>query len=213
MLAEFGIKKGFGKIDKTSLPHMEHKLLSHFLKISPLTDEEKEAILDNMLTRTYQKGDYLLRAGQISTETYFVLEGLVREYVEVEGEEKTINFFTEDQWVISLNSFGEEAAATHNWVCAEDCTLVVGNEENAQELFTKFPGFETISRAIMESIMAEQKQALTTYLTASPENRYLKLITSRPSLMQRVPQYQLASYIGVKPESLSRIRKRVHGKG
>ena len=61
----------------------------------------------------------------------------------------------------------------------------------------------------MEAFLIEQKNRLTSYLTDSPEQRYLKLLESRPDIFQRVPQYQLASYIGVKPESLSRIRKRV----
>ncbi|MBV6652439.1 MAG: hypothetical protein KI786_01700, partial [Mameliella sp.] len=76
-------------------------------------------------------------------------------------------------------------------------------------LFRKFPRFETISRAIMERAFAEQKAALTSYYTDSPEQRYLRLIQAKPDLVQRIPQYHLASYIGVKPESLSRIKKRM----
>ena len=127
----------------------------------------------------------------------------------IDGDEKTTNFFTEEQWAISLNSFAPENTAKHNWVCVEETTVVVGDEEQAQALFKRFPRFETISRAIMEAAFLEQKEALSSYYTDSPEQRYLKLIKSRPGLVQRVPQYQLASYIGVKPESLSRIRKRI----
>jgi len=87
--------------------------------------------------------------------------------------------------------------------------LVAGNEQQAQEMFQLFPRFETISRAVVEAVFNQQRNLLMSYLTDSPEQRYQKLLQSRPDLFQRIPQYQLASYIGVKPESLSRIRKRL----
>jgi CRP-like cAMP-binding protein len=188
---------------------MENKFVNYFSKVSPLSEEEAEGIEQSMQTKTFKKGDYLLKEGQISANTYFILEGCVREYILTEGEEKTTNFFTEEQWAISLNNFSPQNAATHNWVCIEDTTVVVGDEQQAQALFQRFPRFETISRTIMEAAFVEQKEALTSYYTDSPEQRYLKLIKSRPGLTQRIPQYYLASYIGVKPESLSRIRKRI----
>ncbi len=150
-----------------------------------------------------------MKEGQISSDTYFVLEGCIREYVVVDGDEKTTNFFTEEQWVISLNNFTGKGESQHNLVCVEDSALVIGNEQAAQTMFKQFPRFETISRAIVEASFMEQRKALTSYLTDSPEQRYLKLMKSRPDLFQRIPQYHLASYIGVKPESLSRIRKRI----
>ena len=188
---------------------MENKFVNYFSKISPLSKEESAAIADSMRTKTYKKGEFLLKEGQKSVSTYFILEGCVREYIEDDGEEKTTNFFTEEQWAISLNSFSPQNQATHNWVCVEDTELVVGDEQQAQKLFKKFPRFETISRTIMEAAFAEQKKALTSYLTDSPEQRYQKLLKTSPGLFQRIPQYHLASYIGVKPESLSRIRKRI----
>ena len=189
---------------------MHEKFINYFSKISPLSIEESEAIITNMQTKALKKGAYLLKEGQVSANTYFVLEGCIREYILSDGEEKTTNFFCEEQWAISLNSsLSTKSSATHNWVCIEDTIVVVGNEQQAQELFKNFPRFETISRAIMEVAFAEQKEALTSYYTDSPEQRYLKLLKSRPSLLQRIPQYHIASYIGVKPESLSRIRKRI----
>ncbi|MCB0685570.1 MAG: Crp/Fnr family transcriptional regulator [Saprospiraceae bacterium] len=187
----------------------ENKFVTYFSSISPLTKEESEAIGQSMRRKTFAKGDHLLREGQLSVSTYFILEGCVREYVLKDGEEATTNFFTEEQWAISLNNFTPDIPAKHNWVCVEDTTVVVGDEAQAQALFKRFPRFETISRTIMEAAFAEQKAALSSYYTDSPEQRYLRLLESRPGLLQRVPQYQLASYIGVKPESLSRIRKRI----
>lgn len=192
-----------------STEELKNKFVTYFSQISPLSKEEGEAIAKSMQTIYFKKGEYLLKEGQKSVNTFFILDGCVREFVHTDGEERTTNFFTEGKWAISLSGFSPESRATHNWVCMEDTVLVEGNEEQAQEIFKKFPRFETISRTIMESAFAEQKAALTSYFTESPEQRYVKLLASNAALFQRIPQYHIASYIGVKPESLSRIRKRI----
>ena len=188
---------------------MENKLLNYFSRIMPITKEEADAIAVTMVIKNYKKGDVLLKEGQISTEAYFVLEGCVRQYFIVDGEEETANFFTEEQWVISLNSFSNNLPSNHYMACATDCYLVVGNREKEEDLYNRFPKLETISRKVMEKVFAEQQELMATYTTETPEQRYLKLLNSRPELFQKIPQYQIASYIGVKPESLSRIRKRI----
>lgn len=188
---------------------MKNKFIDYFSRISPLSKEEADAIAESMQTKKFKKGDFLVKEGQFSTKTYFILEGCVREYVLTDDEEKTTNFFTEEQWAISLNSFAPQKAVRHNWICVEDTWVVEGDEQQGQALFKRFPRFETISRTIMEAAFAKQKESLTSYYTDSPEQRYMKLMKSRPGLFERIPQYHLASYIGVKPESLSRIRKRI----
>jgi CRP-like cAMP-binding protein len=188
---------------------MSNKFVEHFSRISPLSTEEADAIADGMVVRECKKGTVLLREGQLSVDTYFILKGCIREYILIDGEEKTTNFFTEEQWVISMSNFNAQSPSAHYLVCIEDTDVAVGNEQSAQAMFKKFPRFETISRAVMEVFFSEQKKILTSFLTDTPEQRYMNLLKTRPDIFQRVPQYQLASYIGVKPESLSRIRKRV----
>ena len=188
---------------------MENKLLNYFSRIMPLSNEEIEGIAATMEIRNYEKGTVLLKEGQISTEAYFVLEGCVRQFFLVDGEERTNNFFTEEQWVISLTSMSQQIPSTHFMECCLDSVLVVGNREKEEDLYRKFPRLETVSRKVMEKVLADQQKIMESYTTDTPEQRYLKLLKSRPDLFQRLPQYQLASYIGVKPESLSRIRKRL----
>jgi len=187
---------------------MRDKIVDYFSKISPLSIGEAEAIKSSSVIKEFKKGTVLLRAGQISDDTYFVLIGLVRQYHLSDGEEMTTAFFVEDDWVISLNAENPQPAIFY-WVCEEDCTLLIGNNASANDLFAKFPRLESIARRVLENTFLDYQRKVTAYFAATPEQRYLRLQESNSSLIQRVPQYQLASYLGVKPESLSRIRKRL----
>jgi CRP-like cAMP-binding protein len=188
---------------------MDDKLLKYFQRIMPLSPEEIEAIVETMTIKKYKKGSVLLKEGQISTEVYFVLDGCVRQYYLVDGNEKTNNFFTEEQWVISINSFSQNNPSNHFLDCSMDSSLVVGNRVKEESLYKRFPKFETVSRKVIEKVFAEQQEIMSSYITDTAEQRYLKLLKTRPDLFQKIPQYQIASYVGVKPESLSRIRKRL----
>ncbi|MFD2519503.1 Crp/Fnr family transcriptional regulator [Emticicia soli] len=188
---------------------MQDQLIAYFSAIMPLTAEEIAGIRESMCIRTFKKGTVLLKEGQIAKECYFVLKGCVRQYYVVEGEEKTSNFFTENQWVVSVNSFMNKTPANHYFDCTEETTLVIGTEQKENDLYSQFPKFEKLARIALEKGFGEQQAIVATRVTDSPEQRYLQLLTQQPALVQRVPQYQLASYLGIKPESLSRIRKRI----
>ncbi len=188
----------------------QHPLIRYFAAITPLTSEEAEAIYHSMVLRTYPKDHTLLRAGDVAVESYFVLKGCIRQYSMLDGVEKINAFFTENDWVLSLNSLDAPSYAPHYWTCCEETTLVLGNDNGANALFAQFPKFEMIARKILENTLFQQQHTMARYSTESPEERYQNLLSARPDLFQRLPQYQIASYIGVQPESLSRIRKRLH---
>jgi CRP-like cAMP-binding protein len=191
---------------------MHQKLINYFSKFTTLSTEEQQVLVESMEVQRFAKGDHLIKEGQYNKDSFFILEGLVRQYKLVDGEEISTNFYKEDDWIISLTGFSEHTAAQESFICMEDVLVVTGNEQKAQELFIRHPRFETISRAVMETVFLEQQNRLSSYLTDTPEKRYLELLETKPDIFQRVQQYHIASYIGVKPESLSRIRKRVTGK-
>lgn len=188
---------------------MDRQLLNHFLSIQALSDEEIAAIDSTMRTQQFEKGTILLREGQVSSDVYFVLEGIVRQYYLVDGAEKIGDFFLEGQWVLSTNNVTHGAPSNHYLECCSACTLVVGDSQKGEPLYKKFPNLETVSRKLMSAVFMEQQTKLEAYIVDAPKDRYLKLLQANPDIFQRIPQYQIASYIGVTPESLSRIRKRL----
>ena len=174
-----------------------------------LTPEEKQAIADTSSVRIYKKGALLLKPGQVANYCYFVFKGCVREYYLIDGEEKTTAFYTEGDSISSNSSFIQRVPAKHYWECIEECTLSSTSYEGELELFRRCPRFGTLCREKVEEKLGEYQEKLAAYMLSTPEERYLDILSNRPDLLYRVPQYQLASYIGVKPESLSRIRRRI----
>lgn len=188
---------------------MDEKLLAHFASINPLSQEEIAAIDETMEVQHYKKGTVLLRQDEISPATYFVLEGIIRKYYLVDGEEKTADFFTDEQWVVSVNNMNPDSPSAFYLECSTDCKLLVGNSKKGEALYRKYPNLETVSRKLMTRVFTELQEKIEVFTTSTPTQRYQNLLKAKPDLFQRIPQYQIASYIGVTPESLSRFRKRI----
>ena len=174
-----------------------------------LSEADLQAISQRIPVMTFPKGTVLLREGEVAREAYFVIQGCVRAYYLVDGEERTSDFFTEQQSAAALDIYNRQVPSTHFLDCLEDCTLSVLTYDNEQELVREFPGFGSICQQSMQSHFGRHQEWLSAFVTKSPEERYLHLMEIRPDLIHRIPQYHLASYLGVKPESLSRIRKRL----
>ncbi len=188
---------------------MENELLRYISQFPALTEEEITEIADNIPVQTFKKGTILLKEGDTADICFFVLKGCVRQYHLVDDEEKTTAFFTEEQAVVSFASYSQQLPSKHYWSCVEDSVLVVGSLNYEQEMYQKFPKLAAITRALMEQDFGKTQSALVAFMSSSPEERYRKLLTDRPDLFGRAPQHQIASYLGVTPESLSRIRKRI----
>ena len=127
-----------------------------------------------------------------------------------EKSDSAISFFTEEQAVVNFYSDSQERVPVNYYLsCLEDCVLIIGEPNKETEMYKKFPKLEAITRMMVEQDFGKTQEAFATFVTSSPEERYLNLLNTRPDLLQRAPQHQLASYLGMTPESLSRIRKRV----
>jgi CRP-like cAMP-binding protein len=187
---------------------MEKILFDYIEKYITLSDEEKQAIIDLSVFKSFEKDAILLREGQVSNESFFVVKGCIRCYYMIDGEEKTTAFYTEGEIFAPLCSVTGEPSE-YFVACVEDTILAVSTPEIEQISFEKFPRFESLCRMISEEKVARNQATFDEFKTSSPEQRYLTLIETRYDLVQRVPQYQLASFLGITPQSLSRMRARL----
>lgn len=187
---------------------MQSTLFDFIEKYIPLTEEEKNAIVSLNIFHTVKKGTILLSEGQLSNESYFVLKGCIRTFYILEGDEKTTEFYTEMEGFTPPCVINKQPSELHI-SCVEDSIITISNIEMEADIFKKFPKFETLCRVISEQLLAKNQCVFDEFKTSSPEQRYLNLLKNRPELLQRVPQHQLASYLGIKPQSLSRLRARI----
>ena len=186
-----------------------HDILFDFIsKYISLTEDEKNAIISLDIFRSVKKGATLLEEGQKSQESYFVLKGCIRVFYIKAGEEKTTAFYTEMD-ALTPHCVINKTPSDYFISCVEDCILLVSNSDMEVEINSKFPKFEIMCRMLSEELLAKQQIDFDEFKTSSPEQRYLNLLQKRPDLTQRVPQHQLASYLGIKPQSLSRLRARI----
>ncbi len=174
-----------------------------------LSEEEVDYVTQAFPIRTFKKGTILLRAGEISRDCYYNLKGLVRQYQLINGEERSTFFYTEGHSISSMTSYRQKVASKHFLSCIEDTTLSVINYEKEKAFYKRFPHFIEMCRESTEEELGNYQNMLSDYITSKPEERYQSILETRPELIKRVPLYMLASFLGVTPESLSRIRKRV----
>ncbi len=190
---------------------MQDILFNFISKYITLTDDEKDALRALDLFRLAKKGTVLLEQGQRTHNNYFVLKGCIRVYYMIDGEEKTTAFYTELEG-ITPHCVITKTPSEYYIGCVEDSILLVSNDDMSAEINSKFPKFDTMCRILSEELLAKQRMDFDEFKTSSPEQRYLNLLQKRPDLIQRVPQHQLASYLGIKPQSLSRLRARISEK-
>ncbi len=190
---------------------MKNILFDFISKYVSLTEDEKNAIAALDIFRSVKKGTTLLKEGQKSKDSYFVLKGCIRTYYVLDGEEKTTAFHTELE-ALTPPCVTSKTPSEYYISCMEDSILTISNADVELEVYSRFPKLETLCRMISEEQLAKERIDFDEFKNSSPEQRYLNLLQKRPDLVQRVPQHQLASFLGMKPQSLSRLRARICGK-
>ncbi len=155
------------------------------------------------------KKEFLVRQGETCRHIAFINEGLLRLYYDVEGEEHIRQFHFERSFCSEYQSFLTEKPALMSLQALEECDLLLMPHADLYALFRLNKEFERIGRVLAEQSFIFVSQRFASMLLESPEERYQLLVRERPKVVQRVPQYMIASYLGITPEALSRIRKRL----
>lgn len=188
---------------------MPNELNNFLLKFKELSVDEVKELGKLLSTKTVTKGSVVVNQGEFCNLCFFVLRGCMRQYVIEDGVDKTIGIYTEEQAINYFNEGGTNTASASYLSAIEDSVLLVGNPEKDETLYIRFPALVDITRKMIESDLAKSRQDFASFVTSSPEQRYLQLMANRPDILLRVPQVIIASYLGITPESLSRIRRRI----
>jgi len=186
---------------------LKEKIRGLMSQFQLLNKEEIDVIVEKTRVAEFKKGTLLLKEGQTPKTCYMLIEGCVREYIIKEGEEWSTAFYTESDTFTP--HAGEGKPSEHYWECAEDCILTLSNKSYEEELRKLLPRLDTVFQGIAIGKINKAKEEWTSFITSTPKERYLNLLKTKPFLLNRVPHYQIASYLGIKPQSLSRIRKQV----
>lgn len=190
---------------------MKDILFKHMTRLTSLNEEEQQAIVNEIHIEEFKKGSILLKQGDVPTKCYFVLKGCVRQYsIDEAGREITSNFYTEEQTISIFNHHKLDKSSEYTFTCLEDSVMVVGDLDPEKDVYNKYAQLESMTRKMIEENFGQVQDEFAAFIASSPEDRFKGLLMKRPYLIDRVPQHQLASYLGITPESLSRIKKRVY---
>ncbi len=184
------------------------RYMEEMTKMMCFSEEECDAIKSLNLFREFKKGSVLLKEGQFSATSYSLVKGCLKSYYMIDGEEQITGFYTETE-LYTPSCIVTNKPSKQYLSCIEDCLVSISNPEIESVMLERFPRFEKLCRISAEELLAKQKADFDDFKTASPEQRYINLTKNRPDLLQRIPQYQIASYLGLTPQSVSRIRRRL----
>ena len=194
---------------QNSMNYAKDQFLRIISQLIPLSHEQKELLLKLPIFQSYSKGTFLFERGARTNLYYFVIQGGIRIYRLVDGKEISLHFVMDHEAFFPVSTVLQKPAESYA-LCFEDTVLVALTEEQQQEIEEQIPLFQQICRKFSEKLLAKNQERQERYKTLSPEQSYQQLVKDRPELIQRVPQYHIATYLGIRPESLSRIRSRIN---
>ncbi|WKN40767.1 Crp/Fnr family transcriptional regulator [Tunicatimonas pelagia] len=188
------------------------QLRSYVTQLAPLSASELTYLENQCVYREVPKRFLLIEEGTVAQEVYFINQGCLRLFYPREGEEITAFIFLENLFATSLESLLQQTPSQQCLETLEDSELLVISYENLMKVYNYSVNFQIMARRITEQRFINAQRILSSHILDSPEERYQKLLATQPAWFQRVPQHYIASFLGITPVSLSRIRKRMSEK-
>lgn len=181
--------------------------LDHVGQYIQMTSEEQSIFLSKVKSRKYLKGQFVVQNGDICRHENFVLSGCLKTfYIDNDGHEHIVMFAIEDWWTADLGSFITQTPADLNVQCLEDSELAQISYSDLQQLYIEIPKLERFFRIIIQNAFVAAQKRILNNLSLPATERYLQFRNQYPKIEQRVPQYMIASYLGITKEFLSKIR-------
>jgi CRP-like cAMP-binding protein len=187
---------------------MVELILANVSKHISLSEEEKEYFLSILQPKKLRRRQYLVQAGEPCRYECFVNKGCLRQYyVDDRGSERILSFAVEDYWISDMYGLIMGQPALTNIDALEDCELILIEKNAFEELLVRVPKFERFFRIILQRAFVSHQRRIIENISLQAEERYCRFVERYPALEQRLPQKQIAAYLGITPESLSRIRR------
>lgn len=184
-------------------------LLDYFQKLMPLNNDEKQLVSELFKPRLYRKKQYILQENDICNQGSFIVRGCLRMYkVDNRGKIHIIQFASENWWIYELYSFQSRTPSELNIDALEDTLVLQISYDNLLSLYIQAPKFERIFRMLVENNVISLRRRLLQNISSTSEEKYLSFLETYSHLTNRLPQTQIASFLGMTSESLSRIQNR-----
>lgn len=178
-------------------------------QLTHISEADQAIYQQRFQTKLYRKGEFFLREGQVCKYIGIAEAGLLRHYVNQNGFERTFSFVPGSRFLCDYESFISQAPSSRNIQALEDSIVHVAAFEDMEYFYAHTQSGNRIGRLVLGRVLIKMEKDLTSFYTDTPEQRYQKFVEEYPDLQQRISQYHIASFVGVKPPSLSRIRKRM----
>jgi CRP-like cAMP-binding protein len=187
---------------------MKHQaLLVYINKHVNLTADEEAFLTSKVSYRKYLKGQYIVQQGDVCKYECFVISGCTKTFfVDEEGQEHIVMFAIEDWWASDLGSFITQTPADFSVQCIENTEFIMFSKDDIEDLYSEIPKLERFFRLIIERAFVASQKRLIRNFSLSAKDRYLYFKKQYPKIDQRIPQYMIASYLGVTKEFLSKIK-------
>lgn len=186
---------------------MTDQLITEIKAISDFSDEDIQLFINSMVELFIAKGEHFLIEGQVNRHLGYIKSGLMMHYKIVGGIEIPADFTKEHEWVAYLKSFSTNNPSDMFIKALEDTHLYVLSNVNMGELFQKQPKFMAMRSYYTELSFVRNTEHTSDLVTLNAKQRYYKFMKTHPDLLNRIPQYHIAAFLGIKPQSLSRLRK------